>query len=369
MNQNGLKVIFKSAIFFLPIMFIFFAYNGAVFAQEWVWNEYDPIEYQLDDIIYENGLFVAVGYNGTILTSEDTADWNTIDPIPSTWLRSISYGIEKFYAVAIYGNIISSSSNGQDWSTIPAGISGGLNSIIYNAGRFVAVGRYWDSTAGWYKGLIALSDDGVYWTEQKLSKFGQLNGITYGDGLYVTVGYDNSGSTIVPVIATSQNGIDWDKQNFVPASGVLLENVGYCNGNFLIVGGLGNKILLSPDGFSWQEIATGNMYGTWEGITCADGLYVIAGPRILSSPDGQTWTIRKDNSGAKGITYGDGYIVAVGYLDGSRIAVSNISCALLEGNSDGDCDVDGLDLAAFAVGPFDENALAAIASEFGNIIE
>jgi len=91
----------------------------------------------------------------------------------------------------------------------------------------------------------------------------------------------------------------------------------------------------------------------------------IAGPRILSSPDGRTWTIRKDNSGVKGITYGNGYVIAVGYPDGSRIAVSYIRCAILEGNSDGDCDVDGVDLAAFADSPFDENALAAIASKFG----
>jgi len=76
MIQNRLKATFKSALFLLPILFIFFAYNGAVFAQEWIWKEYDPAENQLDDVIYENGLFVAVGYNGIILTSEDTVNWN-----------------------------------------------------------------------------------------------------------------------------------------------------------------------------------------------------------------------------------------------------------------------------------------------------
>lgn len=169
-------------------------------------------------------------------------------------------------------------------------------------------------------GLIVTSDDGLNWTEHQMPQMGQLQGVAYGDGLYVAVGYDNdSDFNIIPTIATSENGVDWNVQDFTPDTDYLFENVGYGDGNFIIVGGLDNNVLLSNDGFSWQTITTGNMYGTWQGVSYGNGLYTIAGPNILTSFDGQTWTEVKSNTDALGVVSNNGSIIAVGYGDGHRV--------------------------------------------------
>jgi hypothetical protein len=287
----------------------------------WIWNDYDrPTDHQLEDIIYGNGLFVAVGMGGTILTSEDTVNWNSAPSGTGGWFHSITFGFGKFYAVGSSG-IIVSSSDGQNWSVISSGISGDLYSITFGAGLLVAAGRYFDTSAGWHKGLIATSYDGVNWQEHKYPELGQLQGITYGGGIFVTVGYDNADhhvwEAIIPTIATSQNGIDWIRQDYSPVSGSqgsrILMDVAYGNGKFVVIG-QDPTILLSENGAQWEEINPGMLFSGFRGIAFENGLFVAAGTPIISSQDGRTWTERRNNECllALGVTIGNGFVVAVG---------------------------------------------------------
>jgi hypothetical protein len=91
-----------------------------------------------DGVTYGNGLFVAVGAKGTILTSPD----------------------------------------GVSWTPRTSGTDSSLFGVTYGNGLFVAVGA---------KGTILTSPDGVSWT-QRISGGYRLNGVAYGNGLFVAVG-------------------------------------------------------------------------------------------------------------------------------------------------------------------------------------
>lgn len=317
MSKKPSKTIFNAFIFYAVIIICSFSFNSPVLAQEWIWNDLNLTNGKtIYDIVYANGLYVAVGSDGIILTSEDAAIWNPIDPITAENLRSIAYGLGKFYVVGYNGAILSSE-NGADWSIVSTEITGDFYSVAYNgSSRLVAVGQVYDG-AGALVAFAAVSDDGETWTEYQLPTIATgLSGITYGNGRYVAVGFKRKVIGKDPIIATSLNGVNWSKQ--IPLAGAgALEDVAYGNGKYVAVGALNNQILFSQDASLWLAYDAAEISGIWYAATYAEELFVIAGPQVLSSPDGQNWTLRRDNQAENtwlnGIGYGDGSVVAVGY--------------------------------------------------------
>jgi hypothetical protein len=59
-------------------------------------------------VAYGNGLFVAVGEGGTILTSRDGVSWTQQTSPTSDWLRGATYGNGLFIAVGNGGTILTS---------------------------------------------------------------------------------------------------------------------------------------------------------------------------------------------------------------------------------------------------------------------
>lgn len=100
--------------------------------------------------------------------------------------------------------------------------------------------------------------------------------------------------------------------------------IAYGNGLFVAVanGTSGNRIITSPDGITWTARTTPSTYALW-GITYGNGMFVAgalsnspAGNRILTSTDGITWTPRAtpataDASNWVSLTYGNGRFVAL----------------------------------------------------------
>jgi photosystem II stability/assembly factor-like uncharacterized protein len=62
----------------------------------------------LNAVAYGNGLFVAVGYGGTILTSPDGAGWTKRTSGTSNGLVGVAYGNNRFVAVGDRGIIFTS---------------------------------------------------------------------------------------------------------------------------------------------------------------------------------------------------------------------------------------------------------------------
>jgi predicted RecA/RadA family phage recombinase len=93
----------------------------------------------------------------------------------------------------------------------------------------------------------------------------------------------------------------------------------YGNGLFVAVAntGTGNRVMTSPDGITWTSRASA-ADNAWHSVVYGDGLFVAVattgtGNRVMTSPDGITWTSRASaaDNGWRSVTYGDGLFVAV----------------------------------------------------------
>jgi len=251
-------------------------------------------ERTLVDVAYGNGTFVTVGQAGTVLTSSDGELWINRDPGTMMDLYDITYVDGTFVAVGLGGTILFSS-DGVNWTSRTSGTATSINAIDYGNGAYVAVGN---------AGLIVTSNDGVNWTS-RTGATQELNGVAYGSGTFVVVGIDGQ-------IATSNDGESWTSRTSGTADD--LRGVTYDNDLFVAVG-FNGTILTSTDGFNWTSRIS-EFEKIINGVTYGNGMYVAVGDygTILASSDGASWTyhIKGTTNSLNGIIYGGGMYVAVG---------------------------------------------------------
>ena len=164
--------------------------------------------------------------------------------------------------------------------------------------------------------MVLTSDDGLYWTARSSKEENPfLNAVTYGNKTFLAVG---------------SNGVFADPPNFFILTGwgtsdtdSWLYGATYGNGKFVVVGGYYNEekgkdqgaILTSPDGENWTVRISG-IDNTLNRVTYGNGIFVAVGDSgtIFTSTDGENWTVRTSgtNHTLNGVTYGNGIFVAVG---------------------------------------------------------
>ena len=233
---------------------------------------------QLNDVVYGDKQFIAVGVQGIILTSLDGINWSEQNSGVDKELLIITYGNELFVAIGRSGIVIKSF-NGIDWSSSYGIYSGVLyNRIIYNNELFVLVG---DKDNFGSNAYIYTSPDGINWSEQNSNISENLYGIIYGKSLFIAVG---SNGTII----TSPNGIDWS----VKTSGTNenLNDIAYGKETFIVIGDNG-IILTSLDGIDWSEQNSG-VDDNLQSIVYKNEMFVIVGSNgtIITSPNGIDWS-------------------------------------------------------------------------------
>ncbi|MCD9026340.1 S-layer homology domain-containing protein [Cohnella silvisoli] len=255
---------------------------------------------RISGVIYANNIFVAVGQTGTILTSPDGVMWTLRTSGTGNSLNAVRYGNNTFISVGDGGTVLTSPDS-ETWTvqgSVTSVTTNSLHSVSYGNGTFVAVG---------FLGVLITSTDGVNWTQRTSNTVYQLFGVIYSNGTFVAVG---DFSTIL----TSGNGTDWTVRN---SGGNYFTEVNYINNNFVAVNGSGD-IVTSIDGSFWTGQNTGTDK-TLYGISYGNGTYVAVGISgvILTSTNGAAWSIRSsgtDNSLA-GVGYGNDTFVAVGLKD------------------------------------------------------
>ena len=136
----------------------------------------------LNSATYGKGLLVAVGWDGTILTSPDGVSWTARASGTSNWLLGVAHGNGLFVAVGDGGAILTSR-DGMSWTQRASGTSNWLSGVTYVNGLFVAVGL---------GGTILTSPNGVSWTARASGTGYSLSGVTYGNGLFMAVGEDGT---------------------------------------------------------------------------------------------------------------------------------------------------------------------------------
>jgi len=275
-------------------------------------------------IAYGNGKFVAGGAN-EMAYSSNGATWTAV--ADSTFgdgdtIEEIIYSNNRFIAVGwnynrlVLGNNggkMATSTDGVTWTAVDSGLSA-IYAITYGNGRFVAGGD---------RGKMAYSSDGVTWTAIADSTFGTstISAIAYGNGKFAAGGYYGK-------MAYSSDGITWTAVADSKFDGST-KAIAYGNGKF-VAGGNGAQIACSSDGATWTlagEEILGSVPGAYGIETCGinaiafgNNRFVAVGEsgKIAVSTDGTTWTVVEDSKSGSmdvinAIAYGNGKFVAGGY--------------------------------------------------------
>lgn len=253
-------------------------------------------------------------------------------PIGSYAWASVAYGNGVFMTISDRGTdqtsvYSASSNNGQTWSS---GVAIGstpmwVPSIMHDGSKFVAgfaTGRGKSATT---------ANNGSTWSflgpDASISSY-VINGIAYGDGKYV--GIRNTPPTTNSFLWRSTDGVNWGSSVDIGIPHAGWSSVIYAGGQFVAVASSGtgtNRVMTSPDGITWtmRSAAEAN---TWMSVTYGKGLYVAVAQsgtkRVMTSPDGITWT-GQDAAQAnswKSVAYGNGRFVAVSSDGTNRVMTS-----------------------------------------------
>jgi hypothetical protein len=284
-------------------------YDGMI-VQSFVTNgsySWDTPYYCVRDWLFQvtlaNGLYVAVGDNARIMTSDDGADW-TVEEVPLT--NSVSASNTVFLCVggttnllvaagskgslAVSPNILvpvvetnangslftnNASSLGVVWYSLPApaGTTNDLTGICaFNSNYFLVGG----------KGTLLNSPDGTNWSELMSGTADYLSGIAaFTNGLLVLTG--NEGT-----ILTSTDGTNWTSH----PSGTRnwLYRLRCVNGRLLAVGENGT-MLISTNGTNWSSTSSGVTNFLNDAIVISNTCYVVGDQGVvLASTNFINWT-------------------------------------------------------------------------------
>ena len=295
--------------------------------------------------------------------------WHPRSPLPTAnTLNGVAYGNGRFVAVGDNGTIVTSS-NGVDWTLGQSGVSLHLNTILFADGRFAAGGN---------SGVILWSDDGVNWSPGSFPLNSDLCAIGFGvgtnfpDGLFVAICSTNISFGIWRSynILTSANGLTWEpnasccfttgfetryssitcgNNRFVASGTAVLGSlapvaissltgtywttgvgshsglVAFGNGFFVLAksfhvasNGASLLALTSANGVSWvqpSQTFSGQAFAP-QAASFGGGRFVVVGDTGLTatSPDGTNWTVQRVATDAqlRSVAFGGGTYVAVG---------------------------------------------------------
>lgn len=206
------------------------------------WNAPNlPTDHGLSALGFANGLFLAGGVNGPLMTSPDAETW-TIRNAEDRFWAAFTYGNGGFLALANppfrpgcdphYYNCASGpvtaalSPDGVVWTMIPTTID---SLSIFQTGLAFGKGVFVVAAAG---GQLFSSTDGVHWHRREVP--GAYTSVIYANGAFVAVGVGN--------LATSLDGETWKQR---PVTFTLTQSwdgpafVTYGNNLFLTICGSG----------------------------------------------------------------------------------------------------------------------------------
>jgi hypothetical protein len=205
--------------------------------------------------VIDNGTFVALGTDGSIITSADGLNWSSsgVVPVPASGMNDLVFGFVggtlTFVAVGTGGKIFVTNDLVK-WLPANSTPPNDLNSISVLNGLFTVTGS---------GGTLLTSLNGSDWTVQTSNTTNTTNtlrGAAYNPNLpihYAAVG--DAGTVIV-----SENGVDnWRVPPVLPplAQDLLSITVGGAAGSRFLAVGRGGAVVYSDDGMTWFQASSG----------------------------------------------------------------------------------------------------------------
>lgn len=298
----------------------------------------------LEDVVYGNGIFVAVGDYGAICTSNDGDYWAELfPPIPGpSVVQDVAYGEGIFIAVKGEGisetGAILSSDDGLNWFPLIEGAEMGGISVAFGNRRFTVAGyrRNWRGSfegygvswdQGWIVGTSAIifangqfmaanlstSADGRNWVSHPSGTTNAITAVAYGKGRYAAVGENTT-------VLTSTDGVRWIPGSSPPTSlPYTFTGISFGNDRFVAVDRSG-KTAVSQDGVQWTLNGwTQNPPQSLNSIAFGGGYFVAVGigsnsrylGAIMTSTDGSVWVKRTApiDDELRRVVFADGYFL------------------------------------------------------------
>lgn len=248
-NQNSPSDENINSVVSTPLGFIAVGNNGTILTSQDMATTWDTqTSGTTEDLLRvyytsSNGLYLAVGKNGKILTSADAITWTTRASGVTEDLR----GIARNSATGVYcvvgdsGRILVSS-NGTSWTTQTSGVSVDLTDIVFDGGSYVATGN---------NGTIIVSTNGVTWLQSTSGTTENITGISVGV-VASTVTLVAVGNNGVELTSNDGAGTTWTPHNVGTTSNLL--GTTYDGNNYYVVG-LDGSIFSSATSTSWANVS------------------------------------------------------------------------------------------------------------------
>jgi hypothetical protein len=301
--------------------------TGSFTNGNYLWTEQYPSPRDwLWQVTLAADLYVAVGDNARIMTSQNGVDWE-IEAIPltnsvagsatNTVFFCVGGNTNLLVAAGNHGSLVVSPNNfipvlvtnldgtvftnyvstqGVIWYALAAPTTNDLNGVCAFGTNFLLVGG--NSTA-------LTSSDGTNWNKISVPTTNYLSGVAASPNMVVATGDQG-------VILSSPDGRTWTKR----ASGTTnwLFRVRWLNGAFLAVGEMGT-LLQSTNGINWSAVTSGTTNWLNDAVTVSNVCYVVGnGGTVLGSANMVTWTNVPSTTGRSlyGAASQNGQLVAAG---------------------------------------------------------
>jgi hypothetical protein len=253
--------------------------------------------------------FVAVGTNGTIITSTDGDDWVLQSSGTTETLYNVRYLNSKIIIVGANGTLLTSD-DATTWTSVNTSTTSYLQDIFYRNNEYIAVG----GNEGSGGSIIITSSNLSSWTKIVTVATRELTGIIFFDQRYQVVA--GGGSTVTgQSIGNSTDGASWAFTGTSFSQNKALYSLATDSSNEYAVG-VDGLMIKSNDYFNWSTVSTGSS-SDFRDIIHKNNLFMVVGRSphvILKSSDGTNWSDISVSSGENllGVTYGNSSHIAVG---------------------------------------------------------
>ena len=279
----------------------------------WEWVTPLPQGHDLVAAAFGDGVAVALGQYGTSIARTDGGEWRMSHTGEEYWLMDVVWGNGLFIAVggrtmSEFGpppfGVVLSSSDGFNWVERHRTDELSLEAVSWTGSQFVAVG---------VGNEVLLSSNGLSWSEQQIgSDAWTMADLAWNGSMLVAVGSDNVLAFGRASYFTSEDGVAWHVQNF-ECEYCHPKSIAAVAGRFVIVGSW-QKALVSDDGMTWNEAPYGTSDSLDRIVSGGDEFLAVGYGVVGTSPDGYAWSIGEVpiKSPVYGLAWGgDGYL-AVG---------------------------------------------------------
>lgn len=276
---------------------------------ESLWTATSTGSTNLRSLAYGNGLWVAVGYSGLIVTSPDTVTWTVrhTDLGGATPFTCVKYLNGRWFAGG--SGKIATSIDGISWTSQATTPAHEVTDIAYGNGVYVAVG--YTGASPTVTRYASVSSDGTSWSTSTIG-----NSANPGDGVIIySETHGKFFTTTVTYIYTSENGTNWT----LNSSGSYYQGITEGQGKIVVRNGNTDFSISRDGGKSWASVTAPSGVAATKNLIYANGMFVCNGGvsssfYLLVSYDGITWFTLKYLSAASvvhGLAYGDGVLATM----------------------------------------------------------